>query len=119
MPPSLAAVSELPASRTVPVGHMSPAELVRIARNQLDARSLSQKAARLLGTKSVGSPFFCLELVKLLTEQGVLYLKDGLVHVKEDILDANGGEVAIPDSVEQAIVSRIDRLDRKYLMALK
>mmetsp|Transcript_28497 Transcript_28497/g.70232 ORF Transcript_28497/g.70232 Transcript_28497/m.70232 type:complete len:2756 (+) Transcript_28497:51-8318(+) len=113
-PPNLATIASLPSARSVPLGAMSPAELVRIARNQLGARALSQKAARLLGTKSAGSPFFCLELVKLLSEQGVLYVLDGVVHVKE-----GKGDFAIPDSVEQTIVSRIDRLDRKYLVALK
>lgn len=68
-PPALQQVTSLPASLSVRLGPMSASELVRIARNQLGARSLSSRAAQLLGRRSAGSPFFCLELVKLLAEQ--------------------------------------------------
>jgi len=116
LPPDMVQMVKMPTALHVTLGHMTPPELVRIARNQLGARSLSEKAAALLGTKSAGSPFFCLELVKLLREQGLLQVENGVVSIKEG---KDGKGIAIPDSVEQAIISRVDRLGRKYLMALK
>jgi len=115
-PAQLKALTRLPAVTKVTLGPMPPNDLVRIAKKQLGARMLSKAAEKLLGTKSAGSPFFCLELVKLLKEQHMV-ITDAQGRV--DIKDASSDKFVIPDSVEQAIVSRVDRLQRKYLMALK
>jgi class 3 adenylate cyclase/tetratricopeptide (TPR) repeat protein len=71
----------------------------------LEASSLPEELRSLIGRKAEGNPLFVEEITKSLLEQGVLQVRDGRVELATDI-----SNVAVPDSIQDVLMARIDRL---------
>jgi ABC-type transport system substrate-binding protein/class 3 adenylate cyclase len=67
--------------------------------------ALPDPVAALLAERSGGNPFFLEEALRDLIERGVLRRDNG------SLVLANGGEVAVPSLVQEALQARLDRLD--------
>src|SRR5262249_51390381 len=84
---------------------LSEADSAQMARALLAADSLPDDLRRLIVQKAEGNPFFVEEVVKSLQEVGVLR-QDGGRYMLAKRLD----EVLIPDTIQDVIMARIDRL---------
>ncbi|MBI2176732.1 MAG: AAA family ATPase, partial [Candidatus Tectomicrobia bacterium] len=81
-------------------------ESVRMAQGLLAAENLPEDLKALIVRKAEGNPFFVEEVVKALREVGAVR-RDGGGYVLAKRLD----EVVIPDTIQDVIMARIDRLD--------
>ncbi|MBI3127451.1 MAG: AAA family ATPase [Candidatus Tectomicrobia bacterium] len=81
-------------------------ESVQMAQGLLAAESLPEDLKALIVRKAEGNPFFVEEVVKALREVGAIQ-RDGGGYVLAKRLD----EVVIPDTIQDVIMARIDRLD--------
>ncbi len=59
----------------------------------------------LIARKAEGNPFFVEEVTKSLVEEGALRREDGRIVLARDLAD-----VAVPDSIQDVLMARIDRL---------
>jgi serine/threonine protein kinase/tetratricopeptide (TPR) repeat protein len=62
--------------------------------------------AELIGEKTGGNPFFIEELCRMLLESGTLVIENNEVHIAGSV-----DRLVIPDTIEAALKSRLDRLD--------
>ena len=84
---------------------LSEADSAQMAQAVLAAESLPDDLRRLIVQKAEGNPFYVEEVVKSLQEVGVLR-RDGAHYILAKRLD----EVLIPDTIQDVIMARIDRL---------
>jgi class 3 adenylate cyclase/tetratricopeptide (TPR) repeat protein len=94
-----------------PLAEEESAELIR---GVLGLGSVPAELDRLVAGKAEGNPFFTEEVVRSLTETGVLARANGGY-----VLTRTAAEVRIPDTVQEVILSRIDRLERPARAALQ
>jgi tetratricopeptide (TPR) repeat protein len=92
---------------------LSGEDSLRIAGGLLGVEELPPGLAALVVGKAEGNPFFIEELVRALEEQGVVRRDGGRVVVAAG-LDA----VALPDTVEEVVLSRTHRLDEPLRQVL-
>ena len=93
---------------------LSNADTLRIAGDLMGAAQLPADLQALILDKADGNPFFVEELVRSLHELGVVR-EDGDRVVSRAGLD----RVVVPDTVEEIILARIDRLDAGVKDVLK
>ena len=84
---------------------LSGADSVQMAQALLSAESLPDELQSLIVRKAEGNPFFVEEVVKSLQEVGAIR-REGNRYVLTKRLD----EVVIPDTIQDVIMARIDRL---------
>jgi transcriptional regulator with AAA-type ATPase domain/tetratricopeptide (TPR) repeat protein len=87
---------------------LSGEDSLRVAGGLLGARELPAALQALVIGKAEGNPFFIEELVRALEEQGAVRRQDERV-----VLTASLEGVAVPDTVEEVLLSRIHRLDER------
>ena len=68
----------------------------------------------LIADKADGNPFFVEELVKSLLEQGALRREEGRLMLARDV-----SEIAVPDTVQDVLIARIDRLAEESRRAIQ
>jgi class 3 adenylate cyclase/tetratricopeptide (TPR) repeat protein len=85
---------------------LSSADSAQIAQAVLAADSLPDDLQTLISRKAEGNPFFVEEVVKSLQETGVIR-REGGRHVLARPLE----EIFVPDSIQDVIMARIDRLE--------
>lgn len=66
-----------------------------------------------VGTRAVGNPFFCVELVQTMRESGVIEVSGTSCTVRDL------HEIDVPTTIEEVVVSRLDRLSEAERIALK
>jgi DNA-binding NtrC family response regulator/tetratricopeptide (TPR) repeat protein len=93
---------------------LSGEESLRVAGGLLGADELPPALQELVVGKAEGNPFFIEELVRSLEEQGVVR-RDG----ERVELTARLDDVAVPDTVEEVVLSRIHRLDERLRQVLE
>jgi tetratricopeptide (TPR) repeat protein len=92
-------------SRIAP-DNLSSEATIQMAQAMLAAEKIPEEVKALIVKKAEGNPFFVEEVVKSLHEIGVLqYGKDGYVLAKR--VDS----IFVPDTIQDVIMARIDRLD--------
>jgi predicted ATPase len=89
-------------------------ESAAFVRGVLGAATVPPELDRLVSEKAEGNPFYTEEVVRSLLETGVLTEADG-----HKALTRSLREVRIPDTIQEVILSRIDRLDRHARDALQ
>jgi DNA-binding NtrC family response regulator/tetratricopeptide (TPR) repeat protein len=93
---------------------LSNADTLRIAVDLIGAAQLPAELQTLIVDKADGNPFFVEELVRSLHELGVIRSDGGRV-----VLRAGLDHVLVPDTVEEVILARLDRLDHDVKELLK
>jgi tetratricopeptide (TPR) repeat protein len=88
------------------LGTLSAMDSVQMAQAVLVAESLPEELKSLIVTKAEGNPFFVEEVVKSLQEVGAIR-RDGNRYVLARRLD----EIVVPDTIQDVIMARIDRLE--------
>jgi tetratricopeptide (TPR) repeat protein len=89
----------------IAINTLSAEHSVAMARGMLATESLPEELKALIARKAEGNPFFVEEVVKSLLEVGALRRSgDGYVLAKR--LD----EIFVPDTIQDVIMARIDRL---------
>jgi class 3 adenylate cyclase/tetratricopeptide (TPR) repeat protein len=95
------------------LGFLPEDESAKLAQFILDADQLHPKLKSLIAGKGEGNPFYIEELTKSLIEAGVL-LRDGNSYVL-----ARPDSINVPDTIQEIILSRIDRLEKEARDAIQ
>jgi class 3 adenylate cyclase/tetratricopeptide (TPR) repeat protein len=98
----------------IALGHLPPEESQAMAGQVLKVRSLPSELEELITSKSEGNPFYIEELTKSLLESGVLRRENGGYELERAV-----AEVQVPDTIQEVILSRIDRLEREGKEAIQ
>jgi class 3 adenylate cyclase/tetratricopeptide (TPR) repeat protein len=93
---------------------LSRAETSELAERLLFASDLPESLRTLIAGKSDGNPFFIEEVTKSLIEEGVLAVHEGRVRLVGELQD-----VSVPDSIQDVLMARIDRLDEAPKRAIQ
>jgi predicted ATPase len=91
-----------------------PKDRQMMARGVLQAGTLPEQLEQLILGKAEGNPFYIEEVSKSLLEEGVLRRTDDTY-----VLERPAKEILIPDTIQEVILSRIDRLERQAREALQ
>ncbi|MDP8929406.1 MAG: AAA family ATPase [Actinomycetota bacterium] len=89
-------------------------ETAVMAQALLRASALPADLVRLVNAKAEGNPFYTEEVTKSLLESGVLRRVDGTFELAGPV-----EELRLPDTIQEVILSRIDRLQRAAREALQ
>jgi class 3 adenylate cyclase/tetratricopeptide (TPR) repeat protein len=73
----------------------------------LQAPGIPAELQRLIVSKAEGNPFYIEEVSRSLVETGVLRRENGVYELARSV-----SEIRIPDTVQEVILSRLDRLER-------
>ena len=93
---------------------LSPHESIEMARAMLGAESLPREFEALLARKTEGNPFFVEEMVKSLRETDALRPAARTYTLARQV-----DEVDVPDTIQDLITARIDRLEEGPKRALQ
>jgi len=85
---------------------LGPGAARAIVKNLFRGGDVPQRTRAAIEERARGNPFYIEEVVRTLIDAGALQLRDGGFFATE-ALDA----VTIPDSVQEAVLARVDRLD--------
>lgn len=85
---------------------LEPAETVRLLESLLGTEDIPASLRRLIAEKSEGNPFFVEEVVRSLIDRGAIVDTGRGYRV-----EAGGEAVQIPGTVEEVVMSRVDRLE--------
>ena len=92
-------------TRIVPTP-LSPPESARMAAAILASDALPDPVRAAIAAKAEGNPFYVEEVVRSLHESGAIRVEQGRF-----VLAARIDDVVIPDTIQDVIMARIDRLD--------
>ncbi len=82
--------------------------------NLLKTKSIPTQMKALITERAEGNPFFIEEVVRSFIDDGVVVLKDGTFRVTQNI-----DYVVIPQTINELLMARIDRLDQETRSLLK
>jgi tetratricopeptide (TPR) repeat protein len=85
-----------------------------MAASALGGAALPDNVRQIITSKAEGNPFFVEEVAKSLVETGVVRLRDGAYQLTRPI-----EQVLIPDTIQEVILSRIDRLAQEGKTAIQ
>ncbi len=88
------------------LGTLSTDDGAKMAHALLGTDSLPEELERLIMAKTEGNPFFVEEVVKSLRELGVIRAVGGRYELVKRI-----DEITVPDTIQDVITARVDRLD--------
>ena len=94
--------------------HFKPEERKAMVERTLQVSNLPEKLLKLIIGKAEGNPFFIEEVTKSLLESEVIHKTNDTYSINQDIEEAQ-----IPDTIQEVILSRIDRLAKKAKEALQ
>jgi len=96
------------------LGHLSDEESRALAASVLDAVTLPRELEHLIAGKAEGNPFYVEEETKSLLEAGLLVKTNGNYTLTRPV-----EEIRIPDTIQEVILSRIDRLEHQARQAIQ
>jgi class 3 adenylate cyclase/tetratricopeptide (TPR) repeat protein len=96
------------------LSHLPTEESAAVAERVLHVEHLPEQVVRLITSKGEGNPFYVEEVTKALVESGVLRPSNGS-YALERPLD----QVRVPDTIQEVILSRIDRLEQEAKEAIQ
>ena len=94
--------------------HLPPEEGVTLIRGVLQVETLPPELGDLIANKAEGNPFYIEEVTRSLLENGLLCPVDGGYSLERPL-----DQIRIPDTIQEVILSRIDRLERQAREALQ
>ena len=86
----------------------------RLIANMLNVRGLHHTVIGQIVQRASGNPFFIEEVVRSFIDEGAVILKNGKFEVTDKI-----GTVAIPNTINDVLMARIDRLEEQTRYLLK
>jgi class 3 adenylate cyclase/tetratricopeptide (TPR) repeat protein len=95
---------------------LAPAEAVMLVCRRLGVAALPEPVAELIRDKAQGHPFFSEELAYALRDAGLIGVVDGVCVIAPE---ADLAALSFPETVQGAIISRIDRLTPTQQLTLK
>jgi class 3 adenylate cyclase/tetratricopeptide (TPR) repeat protein len=110
----LAATVPVERLRVEPLSNAAIADLLVGA---LGCARVSQQVVGTIQARAAGNPLFAVQLALSLREQGALNMRDGLCRLAERSSDATS--LPLPESIQRAMLARIDRLPADLQMTLK
>jgi class 3 adenylate cyclase/tetratricopeptide (TPR) repeat protein len=93
---------------------LSSGEMSDMTGSLLDAPAVPAALRGLIAEKAEGNPFFVEEVTKSLIEAGVLHIEDGRVELTQEL-----STIAVPDSIQDVLMARIDRLAEEPKRAIQ
>ncbi|HKZ50878.1 MAG TPA: hypothetical protein VJ256_03875, partial [Dehalococcoidia bacterium] len=98
----------------VALGHLAPEESVVMAERVLKTATLPHQLQQLITGKAEGNPFYIEEVTKSLVESGVVRKSNGSYSLERPV-----EQVRIPDTIQEVILSRIDRMETEAKHAIQ
>jgi tetratricopeptide (TPR) repeat protein len=95
---------------------LAPEEAIALVCRRLGVVALPEPVAQLIGEKAQGHPFFSEELAYALRDAGLIRVAGGVCQLAPE---ADLHALAFPDTVQGAIISRVDRLTATQQLTLK
>jgi tetratricopeptide (TPR) repeat protein len=117
VPPEWALLRDWPDTTEIPLGNLAPAEAVQLVCRRLGVAALPAPVADLIAEKAEGNPFFSEELAYALRDNGLIHIEGGVCRIAADAGDFES--LALPDTLQGVIISRIDRLPPAQQLTLK
>jgi len=96
------------------IGSLLDQESKELMDNLLHKVSLPEKVSDLIIKKSDGNPFFIEEIIRSFIDEGIIEFENNTFRVTEKIEQVN-----IPETINDVILSRVDKLDEKTKELLK
>ncbi|HEU4321948.1 MAG TPA: adenylate/guanylate cyclase domain-containing protein [Roseiflexaceae bacterium] len=106
-----------PATERLVLEGLSSPETLALLRQSLGAQHIPQAVAERVAGRAQGNPYFAQELAYAMRDAGLITVEDGQCRIAPDAGAPQTWQ--IPDSVQSAITSRIDRLTPKQQLTLK
>ncbi len=98
----------------ITLNHITPDKSGLLIEGILKTSNLPQQVRQLILSKAEGNPFYIEEVTKSLLESGVMDKSNGTY-----ILNKPAEEIQVPDTIQDVILSRIDRLPKQAREALQ
>ena len=115
-PPELERLRERERFRHVLLDRLSPGDTLQLVCQRLGVVSIPENVGEALVEKADGNPFFAEELAYTLRDTGQLLIQDGTCGLAPG---RTLEELALPATVQGAVVSRVDRLSPSSQLLLK
>ncbi len=96
------------------LGPLNNEQCQNMIRNLLKATGIPENVSREIEMRAEGNPFFIEEVVRSLIDEGALVLQNGKFKVTGKITS-----VVIPETIQDVLMARIDRLDEETRQLLK
>ncbi len=106
-----------PATERLALEGLSAPETLTLLRQSLGAQRIPQTVAERVAGRAQGNPYFAQELVYAMRDAGLITVEDGECRIAPHAGAPQTWQ--IPDSVQSAITSRIDRLTPMQQLTLK
>ena len=100
------ALSRVPGAQTISVEPLSDSESSTLIAELLGSDPSVSELAKSIADRAAGNPFFTEEIVRDLTERGVLQGNRGAL-----VRAVDAADMSVPATLQAAIAARIDRLD--------
>ncbi|MBN1199872.1 MAG: AAA family ATPase [Bacteroidales bacterium] len=98
----------------IEINNLGSLDSVRLMENLLGQMELPNDTTALIQEKTRGNPFFIEEVLRSFIDQGIIQYNEKGFEVTDKIKYAN-----IPETINEVLLSRIDRLDEKTRNLLK
>ncbi|MCD4731012.1 MAG: AAA family ATPase [Bacteroidales bacterium] len=99
---------------TIKIDPLIETEARELIGNLLHRTSLPAEVCEMIIRKTEGNPFFIEEVIRSFIDDGIVEIKNNEFFITEKIHKAN-----IPESINEVILSRVDKLDEKTKDLLK
>jgi DNA-binding SARP family transcriptional activator len=112
-PRLLSTLQSLHSSRTsedIKLGALSAHDIQALLANLIGIKKGPERFSQWLSERSGGNPFFALETLKSLFENGILNVKNGQWHSQLDDITQDYTELEVPLSISELIERRLSRL---------
>lgn len=111
-------IVEQPGNRQIWLDTLPPDEMVALICQRLKVTALPALVSKIILEKAEGNPFFSEELAYAMRDAGQLIIQAGECRVADD-LENPESSLNLPDTVQEVITSRIDRLAPAQQLTLK
>jgi len=118
VPAPYTALAAMRGAELLPLGALQREETVELAaaRLGLELSAVPEAVATLLTDRAEGNPFFAVELLGTLRDQGLLVVEDGACRIAGD---ADALREQLPDTLEGVVLSRLDQLPSEEQLTVK
>ncbi len=115
LPARAAALVGAETTRRLQLGPLAETALRRVIEAQLGGAAVPEALLGVVSDRTQGIPLFVRQVLGALVDRGIVRVEDGVARCDEQAL----GAFAVPDTIQGAVISRIDRLTPRQQMTLK